>query len=33
VSGFDVENVWYALIFALLLAIARSILIKTVEDK
>jgi len=33
VSGFEVENVWYALIFALLLAIARSILIKTVEDK
>ncbi|BAO55039.1 phage holin family protein [Nonlabens marinus] len=33
VSGFEVENIWYALIFALLLAIARSILIKTTEDK
>lgn len=33
VSGFDVANFWYALLFALLLAIARSILIKTVEER
>lgn len=33
VSGFTVDNIWYALIFAFLLAIARSILIKTTEDK
>lgn len=33
VSGFVVDNIWYALIFAFLLALARSILIKTTEDK
>ncbi len=34
VAGFEVENVWYALIFAFLLAIARSLLFKaTDKDK
>ncbi|WP_194851403.1 phage holin family protein [Nonlabens antarcticus] len=32
VSGFVVDNAWYALIFAILLAIARSLLIKTNEE-
>jgi len=32
VSGFEVENIWYALIFAFLLALARSLLFK-VTDK
>ncbi|AZQ42989.1 phage holin family protein [Nonlabens ponticola] len=33
VGGFDVANVWYALIFALLLAIARSILFKMLDKE
>ncbi len=33
VSGFAVDNIWYALIFAFLLALARSVLIKTTDDK
>lgn len=33
VSGFEVENIWYALIFALLLAIARSILFKATDTE
>ncbi len=31
VDGFQVENIWYALLFALLLAIGRSILFSTTE--
>jgi putative membrane protein len=33
VSGFDVDNVWYALIFAFLLALARSILFRPKESE
>ncbi|PRP67910.1 phage holin family protein [Nonlabens agnitus] len=33
VDGFQVDNIWYALIFAFLLALARSLLFKTTESE
>ena len=33
VSGFEVENVWYALIFAFVLALARSLLFKATDKE
>lgn len=33
VSGFEVGNVWYAILFAFVLALARSFLITSVEGK